>query len=476
VVAVLALAGLVGAVGGAALLWVLPDGPDHPDRWDPKVVELVEFVERRRDREFEHPVEVVFLDGEAYAKRITAPAEGGPPQEEVEEDDDTAAVLRALGLLEGELDTQEASDQLISDGSAAFYDPETDEVLVKGTELTVATRAVLVHELTHALQDQVADLLGTTGESTDHAAALHAFAEGDANEVESAWIDELDAEDFDRYVEEWSTGAEEAESELDASTVPEAWQVSFGLPYAFGTPFVRKVLDEGGNEAMWKMWERVEPTATVSLLDLQVDADLVPEEVASPEGPSVDGDDRTELYTDTLGAFEWAIPLAEHNDAAATSAALAGWRGDTTVVTADDDGGSVCLDALIAFTGPEAARSFESAGSRWVGALPSEAGATVEADGERVRVHTCDPGPEVEVETTGDAQARLDELALLNDIATVAASYDELSFADGVCFARAVTSEMGVEAFLEDPDPTADPDYPAAASRAAASCGLVLDE
>ena len=473
-VAILALAGLVGALAAGALLWFLPDGPDHPKQWDPQVVELVEFVERRRDRDFEYPVHVRFLEETAYAKRITAPAQGAARDTE-EADDTEAAVLRALGLLEGELDTQEASDDLVSDGSAAFYDPETDEVLVKGTELTVATQAVLVHELTHALQDQVADLLETAGESTDHAAALHAFAEGDANEVESAWVSELDTEEFDRYVEEWTAGAEEAEADLDASAVPEAWQVSFGLPYVFGTPFVRKVLDDGGNVALWRMWEQAEPTATVSLLDLQVPADLVPDHVPAPEGPSVRGEGRQELYTDTIGVFEWAIPLAEHNDAADTSAALAGWRGDTTVVTADDEGGSVCLDSVIAFDSPSSAATFESAAARWVGALPAEAGATAVADGERVRLHSCDPGAEVEVGVTGEAQARLEELALLNDIATVVAAEGELSFADGLCFARAVTSEMGVEALLEDPDVTADPDYPAAASRAAESCGLVFD-
>jgi hypothetical protein len=479
VVVIVLLGALAALVVAAVAVVLLPRGPDHPSQWDPKVVELVEYVEHRRDRDFEHPVHVRFLDEDAYATRITSPGEdvegGGDDPDAAEADATSVAVMRAFGLLEGELDVQEASDDLVSDGSAAFYDPETDEVLVKGTELTVATRAVLVHELTHALQDQVADLLETTGETGDHAAALHAFAEGDANEVEAAWVAQLGPTELDEYLEEWDAGAEEAEADLDESAVPEAWQVSFGLPYSFGTPFVRKVLDEGGNAELWNMWEQAQPTATASLFDLEVAADLVPEEVPWPEGPSVDGEGRVEVYTDTFGVFEWAIPLAEHNSAEDTAAALAGWRGDSTVVSSDDEEGPVCVDAVVAFDGASAAASFEAAASSWVAALPAATGATAEADGDRVRLHTCDPGADAEMDVTGEARRNLDELALVNDIATSVAGGAEVSYADALCFARGVIAELGVEAFLDGSDVTVRPDYPDVAGRAAGTCGLVYD-
>jgi hypothetical protein len=423
-------------------------------------------------------VHVRFLDEDAYAERITSPGEEveGEQDAEVGEADATAvAVMRSFGLLEGELDMQEASDDLVSDGSAAFYDPETDEVLVKGTELTVATRAVLVHELAHALQDQVADLLETTGETSDHAAALHAFAEGDANEVEAGWVAQLDAAQLDDYLQEWNAGAEEAEADLAEAAVPEAWQVSFGLPYSFGTPFVRKVLDDGGNARLWEMWEQALPNATAPLLDLEVDADLVPREVPRPEGPAVDGEGRVEVYADTFGVFEWAIPLAEHNSADAIAAALAGWRGDSTVVSSLDGGGSVCVDAVVAFDGAESATAFEDAATRWVAALPDASGATARASGDVVRVHTCDPGPDAEVEVTGEAQRTLEELALLNDVATSVASEAGVPLTDGLCFGRAVIAELGVEVFLDGSDVTSRPDYSDVAGRAAGSCGLVYD-
>jgi hypothetical protein len=476
VVVILLLAAL-SVVAVAVVL--LPRGPEHPSQWDPQVVELVEYVEHQRDRDFEHPVHVRFLDEDAYAERITFPGadvEGGGEDADATDADATAvAVMRAFGLLEGELDVQEASDDLVSDGSAAFYDPETDEVLVKGTELTVAARAVLVHELTHALQDQVADLLEANGESSDHAAALHAFAEGDANDVEAEWVAQLDPTELDEYLAEWNAGAEEAEADLDESEVPEAWQVSFGLPYSFGTPFVRKVLDEGGNAELWNMWEQAQPTATASLFDLEVAADLVPEEVPRPEGPSVDGEGRVEVYTDAVGVFEWAIPLAEHNSAGDTAAALAGWRGDSAVVSSDDEGASVCVDAVVAFDGPAGATAFETAASRWVAALPAGSGATAEAEGDRVRLHTCDPGPEAEMDVTGEAQRNLEELALVNDIASSVARDAEVSYSDALCFARGVIAELGVEAFMDGSDVTARPNYPDVARRAAGTCGLVYE-
>ena len=47
----------------------------------------------------------------------------------------------------------------VSDGGTlAFYDPTDERVRVRGTEMTVGLEVTLVHELTHALQDQHFDL------------------------------------------------------------------------------------------------------------------------------------------------------------------------------------------------------------------------------------------------------------------------------------------------------------------------------
>ena len=62
--------------------------------------------------------------------------------------------LRALGLLDPSTDLQDAVAQLFGGGTLAYYDTEADEVKVLGTELDVAHRVTLVHELTHAWQDQ----------------------------------------------------------------------------------------------------------------------------------------------------------------------------------------------------------------------------------------------------------------------------------------------------------------------------------
>src|SRR5437588_512232 len=47
-----------------------------------------------------------------------------------------------------------AESSLLSNGVAGFYDPTSKTLVVRGEKPTPYVRQVLVHELTHALQDQ----------------------------------------------------------------------------------------------------------------------------------------------------------------------------------------------------------------------------------------------------------------------------------------------------------------------------------
>ena len=59
--------------------------------------------------------------------------------------------LRAVGLLSGDVDLVEAVGTLQDEGSLAFYDPESERITVRGSDLTPRLRVTLVHELTHAV-------------------------------------------------------------------------------------------------------------------------------------------------------------------------------------------------------------------------------------------------------------------------------------------------------------------------------------
>ena len=164
------------------------DGPSHPDEWDPRVADLAAFVEDERGLEFEHPVYVDFLTPAEYTAQTTDD-EGTMEEDEREQLDRYAAELRALGVASGELDLFAAFNQVSDGGTLAFYDPTDERVRVRGTEMTVGLEVTLVHELTHALQDQHFDLERLDGPQLDDGAAtaFRGLAEGDALRVEEAY-------------------------------------------------------------------------------------------------------------------------------------------------------------------------------------------------------------------------------------------------------------------------------------------------
>ena len=64
------------------------------------------------------------------------------------------SLLRALGLVTGKVDLLGATNEANGAGTLAYYSFEDKQITIRGQRLTPAVRSTLVHELTHALQDQ----------------------------------------------------------------------------------------------------------------------------------------------------------------------------------------------------------------------------------------------------------------------------------------------------------------------------------
>jgi len=179
---------MVSALGLAAA----PAGAQSsaPEKWDPRVEKYVAFVEQHRKLEFDHPVAVKFLDDEAFVKAY----QGDDPKvtkADRREAERIAGQLRALGLIEGPVDLIQSQRDLGATDTVGFYDQEKKALYVRGTDLSdTDVRITLVHELTHALQDQQFDLteLDDTVETSGENFALTALVEGDATSVEDDYL------------------------------------------------------------------------------------------------------------------------------------------------------------------------------------------------------------------------------------------------------------------------------------------------
>ena len=118
----------------AALAVVCSGGePAVPEEFDPRIADLVEFVEAERGLTFLHPVFVDFLTEEAYAARITERDE--LTEDERGELESLSRIMRAMGLVRSEFDALEIFEQIAVGGTAAFYDIESQRIVVRGTDL-----------------------------------------------------------------------------------------------------------------------------------------------------------------------------------------------------------------------------------------------------------------------------------------------------------------------------------------------------
>ena len=387
----LVAAGVAGAV-------VLPgDEPPHPDRWDPRLVELVDFVEAERGLSFEHPIYVDFLTPEEYTARTTVDADE-LTEEERSSLDESLALLRALGLASGEVDLFDSMNELSDSGTLAFYDTAFESASVRGTELDVATRVSVVHELTHALQDQHFDLDAMADEAgeadgTSYDAYL-GLIEGDATRIEDAYVDTLSDAELDDYLRQYGDVADASDNEL--AGVPAVLQAFQATPYALGPALLALLAEDGGNRAVDEAF-RDPPTTgehllePLSYLDRDQPADVDPPSLPDDvDEPTDEGD---------MSAVDLYLILGARIDPFEALTAADGWGGSPFVAYEDSgdgrdgpDGRTCVRIRAVGDTAEDSAQLYD-AFERWVAAAPDEAGATLSGDRAGPAVlQSCDPG------------------------------------------------------------------------------------
>ena len=242
---------------------------------------------------------------------------------------DLSATLYALGLLDPDDDLEAQSVDSVSD-IVGFYDSAADRLAVRGSETGAYVDLVVVHELTHALQDQAFDLdrpeLGSYG--GEEGVAFTALVEGDATRVENAWRAAQSAE-VRRELDE----AEAAFPETDISLL----DLLLAFPYFAGEPYVERVLAQGGQPALDAAF-RTPPVSTEQVLHPGAGAPVV---TPAPEATG------TRVDQGVLGEQGLALLLGVDPT---RDGPQVGWGGDRYVTV--EDGDRSCTSATIVMDTP----------------------------------------------------------------------------------------------------------------------------
>lgn len=396
---------VVLAMAGSGTYLVLKGGRQFPSTWDPRVVDIAKWVEGERGLQFKHAVKVNFLSAELYRERATAGNDISDPDTKAHFEN-SAAQMRALGFISGEVDLAAASSTLSDSGTLAFYDPAVEQVFVRGTEVTAALRVTLAHELVHVLQDQHFDLERMDEMEDGRAAVLRSLAEGDAGRVEDAYVAKaLNDKERAAYEAEMLKSSQEALEEVNEK-VPPILTTVFTAPYALGPQLVDVLYETGGNKAINAALK--DPPSEEALFDPRtLDTDALDERLATVEPPKevevIDGGE--------FGPTTWYLMLASRMDPHIALDATDGWGGDAYSAYRQND--KVCVSVVYRGDTPADAKTLLGALQLWVAASP-EGSASVEGEGARVNFRSCDPGKDAKGSSgnNGDGDVSPDLLSL----------------------------------------------------------------
>ncbi len=330
------------------------------------------FVEAHRGLKFKRPVKVQHLSDQSFSSRVIA-----LQRRDRASFDRQAKVLRALGLIAPSLDPEKAQEELLGGGVIGFYDPSTKELQVRGNSATVAVKHVVVHELTHALQDQWFGLNNLGGSGNDDAdTAFVALVEGDAVRIEGQYIASLSQKDRQELRALSATVTVPAD-------VPQVLIDILEFPYRVGPPFTLAVLRARGQKGLDDAF-RNRPAASSQVL--HPDRFLSGVKPETLPDPAADGSvfDRGTIGEEGFDLLLSGLVHAGTLSAAQYDAATSGWAGDRYVAWSQGD--RFCLRDRVS---DDSATSSAALLSALESLAVSRPGVTVTTDGPQPVVTSC---------------------------------------------------------------------------------------
>jgi len=297
----------------------------------------MKMVEKLRGLTFERPVVSKTITRAELPKILREQMEKSLPYAP----DDYALILRALQLVDGgPKDLVGSMLELYESQVLAFYDPLThtyfaiDHLPASAAGIAdseMLRESVVIHELTHALQDQrfhagARDL--ALQKDTDGSLALHALMEGEATLVMLDYVldragSKLDEVLANQEMMSLLTSTLTNSDKTIGDSTPRYFAESLKFPYAEGL----KLVIDGYRRGGWKMVDRMDtdpPRSTREVLhSSEYFARLASNSAASPvfdtKSPLPNA-----LTVEHLGEFHWRFLVG---------GAASGWIDDRVTVT-----------------------------------------------------------------------------------------------------------------------------------------------
>jgi hypothetical protein len=356
----------------------------NPPQWDIGVVELVEFVERTRGLTFKRAVPVRFLTESEFTKEITTD-QGELTKKQKRDLEQQAELLRAIGLIRADAGKLlEGANATRTARTLAIYDHDKKVVYVRGRQLDVATKVILVHELTHVLQDQHFGLEKLHKRSPS-GSATRALVEGDAVRIEHEYRSTLSQADREAVDAETKQKNDEAMAQVPVEP-PAALQIMHIFQYSVGRTFVEAIASERENKGVDDAF-RNPPKSSKQVLN--PGAYLDRDRPARVPAPKLRAGEKRVGKPDTFGAFQLYLMLSGRLDPSVALSTIGNWGGASAVQF--EGGPNACVRVALTGKTPESTEWIAATLEQWAALGPGGSASVARAKG-RVTVTACDHG------------------------------------------------------------------------------------
>lgn len=305
-----------------------------------ELAELEKVTSQIRGLQFQREVDYQVVDKGSIRQLIDERMEEELPAEKLGR---ISIAYAKLGLIEEGVSLREAMLAMYSEQIAAFYDQKRKQLYsIIGLPFSKEFQKVLmVHELTHALQDQNFDLTTLPLEledNDDRAMAALSLVEGDATLVFTQYATQkgnLGLKDILAVATTGQKGLAEA---------PYALRKNLMFPYLEGVRFVTRLYSEGGWEAVNKAFKDL-PQSTEQILhpDKYLKERDEPVAIVLPDFESVAGKEWELLEDNVLGELNIKLLFTQLLGSLRAAAPSRGWGGDRFKVYREKGGEETIL-------------------------------------------------------------------------------------------------------------------------------------
>ncbi len=363
---------LIFAAGLVARAWVQETAPADLLK---TAEEMVQQVSRLRGLQPKAPIQMGVKSRDEISKFLREHV-----KESVDEGDlqGEGKVLHKLGLIPASIDYKDFTLKLLTEQVGGYYDPDKKTFFIAGWLPLDQQKPVMVHELTHALQDQYFNLNKILKEdrklnNDDRMLARQAIYEGDGMAVMLNFLLQPVGRSFASlpdlvFVMRSQFSTMDSQFPIFKSA-PEYLKETLLFPYGYGASFLQKAWAKSPSwDAVNKIYSDL-PVSTEQIMHPEKYLDT-PRDDPKPvefEDPTVRlGKGWVTSYRNVLGEFTIDLLLRLHLSEAQSKLAAAGWGGDQVLLLENPEGKQVVFMATTWDT-PDDAEEFFQAMSDWLG-------------------------------------------------------------------------------------------------------------